>query len=295
MVIIGLDIETTGGSHHICEFAAVALEVKSGKEIFKTVSLINPGLVDWNYFAMRVHGISPSMVRGKPGLLDVWTEFKRKLAPYATTARCFAHNASFERTHLGNGLGRKFDVSLECTIALAKPQIPASNYKLPTVCAAMGIPFSETHRAEPDARAAAQVAQQLVAGYSSGGVRVQKSAVSVPTRSAKRPVLAVGNAERGINSVIIASTKQVGRCFAGKKVCITGAFSNGITKEAGKRLVAAHGGIPVDNVANSTDIVVIAASGAKITRNDLTTAKAQKAVACGIELMSGLVFLKLTN
>ena len=155
MVIIGIDIETTGGKHEICEFAAVALEAKTGKEIFKIASLIDPGHVEWNHFAMSVHGISPSMVRGKPGLFEVWNNFKTALSKYTPTARCFAHSAPFECTHLGNGLGRQFNISLECTIALAKPRIALSSYKLPLVCAALGIPFRETHRAEPDARAAA--------------------------------------------------------------------------------------------------------------------------------------------
>ena len=166
MVIIGIDIETTGGTHDICEFAAVAIEAQTGKEIFKIASLIDPGLVDWNHFAMRVHGISPSMVRGKPGLLTVWNDFKTSLSRYAPTARCFAHSAPFERTHLGKGLGRQFNVSLECTIVLAKPQMALSSYKLPLVCAALGIPFREMHRAEPDARAAALVAQKLLGGRS---------------------------------------------------------------------------------------------------------------------------------
>jgi DNA polymerase III epsilon subunit-like protein len=33
---------------------------------------------------------------------------------------------------------------------------------LPTVCRALGIPFRETHRAEADARAAAEIARRLV-------------------------------------------------------------------------------------------------------------------------------------
>jgi DNA polymerase III epsilon subunit-like protein len=36
------------------------------------------------------------------------------------------------------------------------------NHKLPTVCEVLGIPFRETHRAEADARAAAEIARRLV-------------------------------------------------------------------------------------------------------------------------------------
>jgi DNA polymerase III epsilon subunit-like protein len=120
MILIGIDIETTGGTHEICEFAAVAIDARSGKELFSVASLVDPGAVTWNPFAMRVHGITPAMVRGKPRINDVWSSFKTKLAPYAATARHFAHNAPFERTHLSNGLGRQFDISLECTMALSE-------------------------------------------------------------------------------------------------------------------------------------------------------------------------------
>jgi DNA polymerase-3 subunit epsilon len=163
MLIIGIDIETTGGTHEICEFAAVALDARSGKELFSVASLVDPGAVTWNPFAMRVHGITPAMVRGKPRINDVWSSFKTKLAPYAATTRHFAHNASFERSHLSNGLGRQFDISLECTMALSKSKFQSNSYKLANVCATLKIPFRESHRAEPDARAAALVAIRLLA------------------------------------------------------------------------------------------------------------------------------------
>jgi DNA polymerase III subunit epsilon len=162
MIVVGIDIETTGGTHEICEFAAVALEAKSGREIFKVASLVDPGRVEWNPFAMRVHGITLSMVRGKPKIRDVWDDFRAHLVTHGAIARCFAHNASFERTHLQNSLGRSYSLSLECTLALSKTLLEADSYKLPLVCAMLDIPFKESHRAEPDARAAAKVAAKLL-------------------------------------------------------------------------------------------------------------------------------------
>ena len=295
MVIIGIDIETTGGKHEICEFAAVALEAKTGKEIFKIASLIDPGHVEWNHFAMRVHGISPSMVRGKPGLFEVWNIFKTALSKYTPTARCFAHSAPFECTHLGNGLGRQFNISLECTIALAKPRIALSSYKLPLVCAALGIPFRETHRAEPDARAAALVAQRLLGGPVSSAPQKPPAMGAPVVRRPRAASLAGMNAARGVNSEILATTKQVGSSLAGKSVCITGSFPCGMTKEQAKRRVAAHGGIPVGNVSGATDLVVLATSGEIVLPKDLSSAKAKSAVERRIELMPGPVFLRLTN
>lgn len=292
MILIGIDIETTGGSHEICEFAAVALDAASGKEVFAVASLVDPGTVTWNPYAMRVHGISPSMVRGKPGIREVWNNFKTKLAPYAGDARHFAHNAPFERTHLTNGLGRQFNISLECTIALSKTQLQAASYKLPDVCAMLGIPFRETHRAEPDARAAALIAAKLL--KNNGPIGPQDSTVVrklMPSSQQTASVIGL-NAQRGINSEILAATNRVGSFLLGKRVCITGSFQNGMTKEAAKRLVAAHGGIPVDSVTSVTDLVVLAASGPQVTNADISTEKARKARALGVEIMAGTEFLR---
>jgi DNA polymerase III epsilon subunit-like protein len=79
MVIIGIDIETTDGSHNICEFATVGLEPEIGADIFSVTSLVDPWPVKWTYFAMRVHAISPAMVRGKRNITEVWNSFKKVL------------------------------------------------------------------------------------------------------------------------------------------------------------------------------------------------------------------------
>jgi DNA polymerase-3 subunit epsilon len=75
----------------------------------------------------------------------------------------FAHNAPFERSCLSRALGSKCDIEIECSLRLARATLDSRDHKLPTVCKALGIPFRETHRAGPDARAAAHVARVLVA------------------------------------------------------------------------------------------------------------------------------------
>jgi DNA polymerase-3 subunit epsilon len=292
MILVGIDIETTGGAHEICEFAAVAIDALSGKELFAVASLINPGSVTWNPYAMRVHGITPAMVRGKPRINDVWSTFTNKLTPYSATARHFAHNAPFERTHLSNGLGHRFDISLECTMALSKSKFQSNSYKLAEVCAALKIPFCETHRAEPDARAAALIAARLIGPRASASPFIPSNSSPPPKPARPSRPIANLNSTRGVNSEVIATTPQVGRFLAGKRVCITGSFPNGMTKEAAKRLVAAHGGTPVDSVTRLTNLVVLAASGERLRRADITSAKAKEAERLGIAMMSGPEFLR---
>jgi DNA polymerase-3 subunit epsilon len=169
MIIIGVDIETANLHGAICEFSAVGLDLDTGAELFVVTSLVDPGDVDWDPFAMRVHGIHPREVRGKPAIHAVWdlflTELEYQDAKTGRPRRIFAHNASFERSQLTRALGDRMQVEFECTVRMARRglrEFVPRNHKLPTVCEVLGIPFRETHRAEADARAAAEIARRLV-------------------------------------------------------------------------------------------------------------------------------------
>ena len=162
MIIIGIDVETTGNENGICEFAAIAIDAVSCAELFVVSSLVDPGDVEWNPFAMRIHGITPAKVRGKPKILDVWKTFQSKLVPFAPHARLFAHNAQFDQRHLSATLRSRMYQTLECTLKLAKKRLDLKSNTLPLVCSALKIPFRETHRAEPDARAVSKIAQHLL-------------------------------------------------------------------------------------------------------------------------------------
>jgi len=162
MIIVGIDVETATAQRDVCEFAAVGVELASGREVFEVSSLIDPGPVQWSGFAIGVHGIQPAMVRGKPRIGTVWDHFCRTIHAMRREARIFAHNAPFERSCLSRALGSKCDIEIECSLRLARANLDSPDHKLPTVCKALGIPFRESHRAGPDARAAAHVARTLI-------------------------------------------------------------------------------------------------------------------------------------
>ena len=190
MIIIGVDIETANLHGAICEFSAVGLDLDTGAELFVVTSLVDPGDVDWDPFAMRVHGIHPREVRGKPAIHAVWDRFLSELEYQAAKTgrprRVFAHNASFERSQLTRALGDRMQVEFECTVRMARRglrEFAPRNHKLPTVCEVMGIPFRETHRAEADARAAAEIARRLVGM----GVDVEVGAKATAAAASPRP------------------------------------------------------------------------------------------------------------
>jgi DNA polymerase-3 subunit epsilon len=169
-IVIGIDLETANPRGAICEFAAVALDVRTGTTIFSCVTLVDPGPVEWHFMNSAIHGIRSAHVRGKPSIRATWKSFEAELSR-RTDHALFAHNASFERRMLAGAIPSSNATEIQCTMRLAKATLALSNYRLPTVCAALKIPFRETHRAEPDARAAAEVARRLILGHGRAGVR----------------------------------------------------------------------------------------------------------------------------
>lgn len=169
-IVIGIDLETANPQGAICEFAAVALDLGTGATIFSCVTLVDPGPVDWHYMNTAVHGIRRSDVQGKPSIRATWKLFEAELSR-RTDQALFAHNASFERRVLAGSIPSSASTEIRCTLQLAKAAMTLSNYRLPTVCAALKVPFRETHRAEPDARAAAEVARRLILGQCRAGAR----------------------------------------------------------------------------------------------------------------------------
>ena len=292
MTIVAIDVETVNPQGAICEFAAVAIDCMSGNVLFTVSSLVDPGQVDWIEMTTRIHGIQRHQVDGKPLIADVWKEFTSKLTS-VKGPRLFAHGGT-ERSCLGKALGEKFSqfTTIECTLALAKKSLTLPSYKLSNVCKALGIPFDETHRATPDATATAHVARHLL----------RKLPLSPTNGSGQAPInprpevpqsQRTTNEERGNNREIIANTPKLSSCLAGFTVCITGQFACGWERKEGKAKIAAHGGIPIDNVTGSCNLLVIAGKTEGLQPSDYATEKARKAKALNIQVIDETELLKM--
>jgi len=78
MIVAGIDIETPGGGHAACEFTVVAIHSVAEDWYFEVTPLVDSGPVTLDLYAMRVHGITPSMICGKPRIRQVWSDFRSK-------------------------------------------------------------------------------------------------------------------------------------------------------------------------------------------------------------------------
>lgn len=149
------DVETPSCHHdRICEIGVVRIE--AGEVVFRQSFLVDPEC-DFSDINIKIHGIRPETVRGKPTFPQIWAHLK----PYFCDGIVVAHNANFDLTVLyktlaAYGLGlqpiRHIDT---CSMVFDfYPHAPSS--RLNCVCEMLNIHL-EHHDAGSDAEAAAEV------------------------------------------------------------------------------------------------------------------------------------------
>ena len=138
----------------VCSIGVVRVENK--EIVFQKEFLINPEC-EFSYHNIKIHSISPDMVKNQPTFPEVWVEIK----PYFENTTIIAHNAkSMDLCALYRML-EKYQLPVPafkyvCTLELARGLIPANTCtgcKLNLLCEAFNIPFGHHHNALDDAMA----------------------------------------------------------------------------------------------------------------------------------------------
>ncbi|MBV9749327.1 MAG: GIY-YIG nuclease family protein [Acetobacteraceae bacterium] len=157
-----VDLETTGGSavfDRVMEVAAI--RVQGGVIQDRVEHLVEPGKAI-PPFVSRMTGISAGLLRGKPSFETLLPELGRLFEG----AVLVAHNASFDANFLSHAFSRAgiaWDGERLCTLRLARRLIPGlHSYRLDSLCAFLGYPFVQRHRAGPDAEATLQLLQHIL-------------------------------------------------------------------------------------------------------------------------------------
>lgn len=156
-----VDLETTGMSplkgDRIVEIGAVAVEDGVITDEFST--LVDPERLI-PYYVQRVHGISDSMVMGKPVFADVLPSFLR----FCGDSVLVSHNASFDRGFLDHQAMEIMQTPLPHahvdTLRVSRillPKLGKHNLDALTHHFDVRIPPSQRHRALGDARATAEI------------------------------------------------------------------------------------------------------------------------------------------
>lgn len=158
MNFVAIDFETAS-SHNVC--AVGIITVKNGKIVDEYYSLVKPPKNYYDWFTIRVHGITPEMTKEAPDFATIYPEIQKRLQGQIVVA----HNESFDRGVLRKSM---IDYGIEdhslnlldkwkCTMLLCranKKRYPAA--RLNVCCEVENIELNH-HDALSDARACAKL------------------------------------------------------------------------------------------------------------------------------------------
>lgn len=164
---VAIDFETANRSRaSICAVGVASVE--DGEVVAARSWLIRPlptvGGGQFDYWNIRVHGITPDMVADAPTFDELYPEILAVVGDRPLVA----HNASFDR---GCMTATCAETRLpapvnpwKCTMLTARRLLPGlPNHKLPTVARALGVRQEHHHDAGDDALVAARIHIALAA------------------------------------------------------------------------------------------------------------------------------------
>ena len=157
-----LDIETTGGKFNEEGITEIAIYQFDGHTITDQFSsLVNPER-PIQPFVVNLTGINNSMLRNAPKFYEI----AKRIIEITKDCILVAHNASFDyrilRTEF-NRLGYNFEKETICTVELSKRLIPnLPSYSLGKLVRSLGIPITDRHRAQGDAKATLELFKLLL-------------------------------------------------------------------------------------------------------------------------------------
>lgn len=163
-LFVAIDLETTGVSdnHRIVEIGAVKM-APDGTVRDRFSMVVNPGdNVPLPKAAERVHGITPREIRSAPPLDDALDD----LADFIGACGVVSHNLPFERRFLTAAYLRRGGQlpcwQGLCTLATARKAVISDSYSLGHLLRSLGLPGTNSHRAESDAEDCGTLAAYLI-------------------------------------------------------------------------------------------------------------------------------------
>ncbi len=157
-----LDIETTGGKYNEEGITEIAIYQFDGHTITDQFSsLVNPER-PIQPFVVNLTGINNSMLRHAPKFYEI----AKRVIEITKNCILVAHNARFDyrilRTEFDR-LGYNFEKETLCTIELSKKLIPnLPSYSLGKLVRSLGVPITDRHRAQGDAKATLELFKLLL-------------------------------------------------------------------------------------------------------------------------------------
>lgn len=153
--IIVFDVETPNRASD--RMSAIGITViDEGNIVDEYYSLVDPE-TRFDYFNIKLTGISEKTVKGAPTFPELWT----KIEPYMSGGILAAHNAVFDlgvlkRCLTGYSISWKESARYLCTVQMGRKLLPGMSHKLNVICEHYGIDLNH-HHAASDSRACAEI------------------------------------------------------------------------------------------------------------------------------------------
>lgn len=166
-----VDIETTGSWSASTGITEIAILVHDTKQVVDSFhSLLNPGSPILP-FVSRMTGITNEMVADAPAFHEVANQV------WNITDGCVfvAHSVNFDYSYIRRSfksLGADFRRNKLCTVRLSRKLFPGyRSYSLGSICADLGIPFEDRHRALGDAKATVRLFEKCLSEDKDGVIQ----------------------------------------------------------------------------------------------------------------------------
>lgn len=157
-----VDVETTGMGIQGNRVTEIAILVHDGKKVIDEFhSLVNPESTI-PFAITRLTGIDDYMVADAPKFYEI----AKEIIEITTGCIFVAHNVNFDYNVIHKEfaeLGFPFKRKKLCTVRLSRKLIPGlPSYSLGKLCASVGIPLNDRHRAMGDTKATTLLFEKLI-------------------------------------------------------------------------------------------------------------------------------------
>ena len=233
---VEVDVETATSEKDICQIGIV--EVEAGQVIRRCSFFVQPPDNIYDYWCIKVHGITSAKTAEMPSFRDIWKELK----PILSMAVIVCHNAPFDLGALNHcmerdGLG---DLTVKSVIDTCEE---LGMIDLFSACSFFGVDMGRHHDASCDAEATAR----LLLAYSA------RAGETVTIRKIAEKKFTFAALMKETRNALAEETAET--LFTGKTVVLTGIFNFYDRDDLGVRLTMA-GAKVTTSVSRKTDYLI---------------------------------------
>ena len=232
---VSLDVETAQHHMAICQIGIV--EVLDGKVIRRKSFLIQPPNNEYDYYCLRIHGITPSMTKNAPTFPEIWPELKSIIEGQVVVC----HNASFDIGSLDNDIDYYNLGELDLDMAICTCT-ELGRMDLYSCCVYFGVELDGHHNAAADAEATAM----LFLAYS------KRAGEVVTICKAKEKKISL--AQRLSEVTVTDSADKLP--LLGKTIVLTGIFEHWIQRSELAVKLTELGAKVTTSISRNTDFLV---------------------------------------